>query len=691
MLNQSLPHLKEHSYTIGVFLALPIIDQYINEYRTASDDTIITSDANFADAIPYARKWEEQGVDVFISRRGTGEFLRKNFSTPVLTLPLSELEIVHSLRQGCTRGARVLIPVYGEPYSGLSHLENLIGISIVQQVYNNFEELQNIVQKAAEGSMDHVAGGGATQRLAQKYGIPFIYLSPSREQFFSILASARNVAGFNREKEALIQEMQCLMDSMVDGFLSVDRAGNILSCNNVAVNLLQEKKAEQLIGASIFSYMNYELFQSLLQEKQSSTENIIDIKGTSLIINLSFIKSRHTVERTLITLRKVQDVIRQSGSIRSAISRGFEAHYRLRDMIHKSPTMHHVLDLCKVYCKTDSSILICGETGTGKEILSQGIHNRSKRRKKPFVSINCTELPEHLLESELFGYDEGAFTGSRKGGKAGFFELAHSGTILLDEIDSATPLVQGKLLRVLQEKEIMRIGGKRKIPVDVRILATSGRDLWEQVCLGHFRKDLFFRLNVMVVHIPPLRKRPEDLDVLLPHFLNYFMQREEIKVAPLTREHMHLLKTYTWPGNVRQLRHFAERFVLYSSFMHDPFSHLFNEFQSITFAFPQGTQHTAMHTTANINPLVPVSSLPNTQHMPQVLPNEGHMHIPPSSITPISPVTHADHNTIHKGKDEVRTLQTALEQAHYSKQEAARILGISRSTLWRKLKQYDMC
>lgn len=643
------------SYSIGIFLFTPSIERYVAEYRELSSDHILTAQASFADAVKVAKEWERQGVEVFISRRGTGDLLRRSVVTPVLSLPFSDMELFRILKTQRRNNGKIMVTVYGESSSGIDVVGELLNVALIQGVYKNYEELDAVVKKARHEKVDLIAGGGATQKLARRYGIPYLELPPSREQVMNILDTARNVAKSNREKEALNHELQCMMNAMADGLISVDCSGKIISVNNAALALLKYKEPEQLIGKSFADHLGEDGFQSLLQGHKTHYEKILDINGVSFISNIALIKSKRTVERLLITLRTSQDVIRQSGSIRSAISRGFVANYRLQDVVHKHPSMRFVLNLCKTYAKTDASVLIHGETGTGKEMVAQGIHRHSSRHKHSFVSLNCAELPEHLLESELFGYDEGAFTGSRKGGRAGFFELAHNGTIFLDEIDSASTSVQSKLLRVLQEKQIMRIGGVRKIPVDARVLTSSGTNLWHQVCKGLFRKDLFFRLNVMSIAIPPLRERIDDIDALLKHFLHEFARRENVPTPPLKAEHLRLLHQYSWPGNVRQLRHFAERYVLHSAFMEDPFSYLYKELHTIT--------------------LIPSADAPPQQAPPL-----------PGALQPEQPpVVDAA-----KALETPAALQKVLEQVRYSKQDAARMLGVSRSTLWRKMKQWGM-
>ena len=643
---------KRTSYTIGIFLFTPSLDRYIAEYRVHSPDRLLTSPASFGQALEVARDWEKQGVEVFISRRGTGALLSNNISTPVLFMPFSELELIKNLKERCTKGNTIFITVYSEENPEYELLGKLLDIRILQGVYTSGAELDVAVGNAKSRGATLVVGGSATQRFAIKYGIPFLELIPSRKQVFTILENARNVAQSNREKESLSHELECMMDSIEDGLISIDKKGEIINLNNPALSLLRLKSKEETVNLSIYKHIEKNIINDIYTGVNTRFEGIIEIDRNPILLNIFPIKSKNIIERLIISFRRSQDVIRQSGKIISSITRGFIAQYNINDIIYSSNKMHSVIKLCEAYAKTKSSILISGETGTGKEMLAQGIHNKSKRCHSPFVSVHCAELPEQLLESELFGYAEGAFTGSRKGGKVGLFELAHNGTIFLDEIDSASIFVQGKLLRVLQEKEIMRIGGTKKIPVDVRIIAASGSDLWPRVQAGAFRRDLFFRLSVMSIIIPPLRHRMDDIDVLLTHFIHFFAKQEEIDAPECTQQQRQLLKHYAWPGNVRQLRHFAERFVVHATFVEEPFEQLYAELMQIT----------------------PV-------HSDQTSPSMAY----PRPLSTDCKMTLSAGEAEQIMNDPIR-LQKLLEQVRYSKKEAARMLNISRSTLWRKLK-----
>jgi propionate catabolism operon transcriptional regulator len=213
---------------------------------------------------------------------------------------------------------------------------------------------------------------------------------------------------------------------------------------------------------------------------------------------------------------------------------------------------------------SDSTAIIYGESGTGKEMMAQSIHNISDRKDEPFVAINCAALTESLLESELFGYEEGSFTGARKGGKPGLFELAHGGTIFLDEINSVSLNLQSKLLRVLEEKEVMRIGSDYVIPLDVRILTAANESLKDKIKDGSFRRDLFYRLNILELHIPPLRQRKKDILPLFKHYLHEFA--EDGQVPEISSEFEEKLVLYSWPGNVRELKNIAKRCVIFGEF-----------------------------------------------------------------------------------------------------------------------------
>lgn len=232
-----------------------------------------------------------------------------------------------------------------------------------------------------------------------------------------------------------------------------------------------------------------------------------------------------------------------------------------KGIVGQSPTLREALRLVEQVARTDVTVLLTGESGTGKELFARMLYEHSDRADKPFVAVNCAALPESILESELFGYEKGAFTGANQR-RIGRFEAAHGGTLFLDEIGELTPQVQVKLLRVLQESEFERLGANETVRVDVRILAATNRDLDEEMRVGRFREDLFWRLNVVNIHIPRLRERLEDVPLLAEHFLNKFRQKNRRDIAGISRDAMNTLARYSWPGNVRELENVIERAVV---------------------------------------------------------------------------------------------------------------------------------
>ena len=239
--------------------------------------------------------------------------------------------------------------------------------------------------------------------------------------------------------------------------------------------------------------------------------------------------------------------------------KGLMAKYRFEDIIGDSPVMKANIELARKFARSKATILIQGETGTGKELFAQSIHNGSKRADGPFVAVNCGALPKTLLEAELFGYEEGAFTGALKGGKAGLFEIAHGGTIFLDEIGEMPLETQVQLLRVLQEKEIRRIGSDRVIPVNIRVITATNRDLYQDVQDHLFREDLYYRLNVLQLVIPPLRERQEDMVKIGLDIYRGYSSRKGKKNDAFVEKLLRKLQSYTWPGNVRELHNMIER------------------------------------------------------------------------------------------------------------------------------------
>jgi len=346
--------------------------------------------------------------------------------------------------------------------------------------------------------------------------------------------------------------ISAVLNSVQDGLIAIDGNGRIQVLNHVALRLAGIAEAEA-VGRS-----PYELFPEL---RKVLNDNFCVVAGKSLVrlqgdtyhVTVATVSddSGGFISGAVIVLRCTTEVIRIEKEVRSELkARGHVARYRFSDILGVSPAIRATIAKAKKLAASNLNVLILGENGTGKELFAQSIHNASARAKGPFVAANCAALPASLIESELFGYEEGAFTGARKGGKPGLIELAHGGTIFLDEIGDLTLESQARLLRVIQEKEVMRVGCTRVINVDVRIIAATNRDLRELVATNKFRQDLYYRLFVAPLMIPPLRERKQDIPFLARQFLRDNNLPDDI----ITPEVMLALTNYNWPGNVRELQ-----------------------------------------------------------------------------------------------------------------------------------------
>lgn len=260
------------------------------------------------------------------------------------------------------------------------------------------------------------------------------------------------------------------------------------------------------------------------------------------------------------TRDRLEDAIQKNKLISDELKL-YRTQYATSSIVGCSKAINDLRDMIGYVASTNATVLITGESGVGKEVLTNEIYNQSKRKNRPFIKVNCASIPEHLLESELFGYEKGAFTGASKSGKIGLIELANTGTLLLDEIGELPKPLQPKLLRVLQEREIMRVGGTEGIPVDMRLIAATNQDLEAMVQTGSFRKDLFYRLSIIPIKIPPLRDRKEDIPLLAQHFLDKFNAKHG-KSKRLTQGALTLMSDYNWPGNIRELENLLERLVI---------------------------------------------------------------------------------------------------------------------------------
>lgn len=360
-----------------------------------------------------------------------------------------------------------------------------------------------------------------------------------------------------KEKEITTKYIESIVDSIFDGLVAVDGQGRIALLNRTAGELLDVKPQEVINHpADTVLGQHTTIFEVLRTgETLLNKELVFGSKNRQKIVigNVVPITNQDRVNGVLAVFKELSQA---RGFVKNLA--GFKAYFNFEDLIGNGPHFTQVVNLARQAAALPSNILILGESGTGKEMFAQAIHNASGVSNGPFVGINCAAIPAELIESELFGYEGGAFTGAKREGQPGKFQLAEGGTLFLDEVNAMSVTMQAKLLRVVQNRNFTRIGGVCEIPLKARIIAASNSDLWEDVQHGSFREDLFYRLNVITIEIPPLRERREDLDHLIDYFCRKHSQRLNLDFT-ITERALDYFKAYHWPGNVRELENVLER------------------------------------------------------------------------------------------------------------------------------------
>lgn len=358
------------------------------------------------------------------------------------------------------------------------------------------------------------------------------------------------------------KELKIILEATKDGIIGINHNGSINYINTAALNFLKTKK-QHILHKSINTFINEdEVVNNLLKGKEFDNHQLFFKSNNDSFFIIcsgrSIIKGLSDVIDAVITFKSIESAQKMFVTANRNVPFGFE------DIIYKSQSMQNLITMAQKVAKSKYTVLIRGETGTGKELIARAIHDASNRRDKPFAPINCAAIPETLIESELFGYENGAFSGAAKGGKIGIFESANHGTLFLDEFGELSLILQSKLLRVIQNGIIRRVGGTKTIPVDVRIIVATNRNLEDMVKNKQFREDLYYRINVLPIEIPPLRKRKEDIAILIDYFLNKY-GIELNKHLSLSIEAKNSLYKHDWYGNIRELQNVILRAIHLSS------------------------------------------------------------------------------------------------------------------------------
>ncbi|MFZ2447110.1 MAG: sigma 54-interacting transcriptional regulator [Syntrophobacteraceae bacterium] len=611
--------------------------------------------SSMEDAIPVAKDFLKEGMEVVLSSDGTGSLLIQTLGYPIVNITRTHLDILNALLKAKDFGPFIAITMFGAPLDGITLFDELLSIKVRQVVFSTKEQLIRGISDAMREGIDCLVGAGISQHIVEAMGGKFVRVPLRKDMIVQALREARAIATARGNEKENEEELRTILQIIKEGLVVVDNEGVVKICNQMAADILRTG-LEETMNRPLPEFLREAGMLNVLNTGEAEIDQIRQLRDDYIVVNSLPIRIEDKTHGVVSTFQEATRIHNIDLKLKEKVYlSGFVAKYTEDHIKGKSLEVKKMVEKARKYAQTDLAILIQGETGTGKEVLGQTIHNLSRRKAWPFVAINCSALTETLLESELFGYEEGAFTGAKKGGKMGLFELGQHGTIFLDEIADISPGIQVKLLRVLEEKKVRRVGGDRLIPVDVRIISSTLKDLLKEIESGLFRMDLYFRLASHRLRLPPLRERPEDIPEILRSLPHKYGKGKEAISPPM----LDLMRDYHWPGNIREMISLVETYLtLLSGPKPDEqlFFDLFGEFCQ-----------TRPRTTGEPDPAGPT----------------------PAGPTPAGP-DHGFDLPVRPLRDQLEEhekfiIHETFKKLRYNRRETAKMLGIGMTTLWRKL------
>ena len=642
-------------YSLGCIAPYPELAALIAEVGRELNRDILIQIGDLKEGARQALQMEEQGIDVVISRGGTAIAIKEAVTDlPVVEVQVSGFDIIRALYKARQHANNIAIVGF-EPFTyepedlGEMLGINLTVVSLKAVWYDQPRYIEEELRTIQQQGYTCIVGDNISVNVAEKLGMCGHLITSGKEALLHAILEAERVAAVRQQEIEKAKRAKSIIEFAYEGIISIDRDG-IIDIFNPRAEAIFSRKAYKVIGKHIDEILPAMNLSDTLRTGIQEREKMLSVDGISVLANIIPITVNEQVVRIVATFQKTSHIQRLEQKIREEFYlKGHTAEHRFQDIVGQTRIIQQVKEEARDYAQIDLPILIYGETGTGKELFAQAIHNASARHDKPFIAFNCAALPENLLESELFGYVEGAFTGATKKGRAGLFEQAHGGTIFLDEIGEIPTGVQARLLRVIQESKIRRLGDERITPIDVRIIVATNKKLAQMVDDGDFRDDLYYRINVLQLTIPSLRERKEDIPILIDFFLKKYAQRLNKTIEGVSRNGMNLLIEYDWPGNIRQLENIVERLMVRSKEQHIMTNSIKDVMQSL-----RG-----------------YTDAPDTQIPAQRSAPESSFSLP---------------LTASLAELEKMIIRQVLREEQGNKGAAAERLNIGRTTLWRKLQ-----
>lgn len=620
-------------------------------------------EVGFDEAVARVRELQAQRpIDVVVAAGSNGGYLRQHLDTPVVLVKVGGFDLMQALARAKRLSTHVGLVTFEGMLPDLSPFDELIELGVVQRTYRSEDDALACVHELKQLGTEVVVGSGLAADLADQVGMTGLFLY-SLDAVREALDDAVEVARAARIELAKRERLNTILAQLSDGVIAVDAAERIQTLNPAMAQLLGIAP-ELWLGRKLSEVCPDLSLQHTLRLAVPELEKIERVRLAhstnaikALIVNRIPLVEQGVLTGAVLSCQDPISIQRVDRHIRTRIKPNAAAtRYELAQFLGRSDAILRVKQLAERSAHSQATVLLVGESGTGKELIAQGIHVASERRDMPFVAVNCAAVAESLLESELFGYEEGAFTGARRGGKIGLFEAAHNGTLFLDEIGEMPVSLQARLLRVLQEREVLRVGATEPTPVNVRVIAATHRDLTDRVEQGQFRLDLYYRLNILRIDVPPLRERLDDVEPIARALHAKVCARLRSRVEP-TQSLIDALVAqapqHGWPGNVRELENLIERIVAYAP----------------------GLTADAWSAEEQLRAVVPELY---ADFKAEARP------LPGASTTTAVRVRQLKDHVAQSERDNILSV---LADCGGDRAQASQRLGISRTTLWRKLRQ----
>ncbi|MBN3134575.1 sigma 54-interacting transcriptional regulator [Pectobacterium punjabense] len=537
---------------IIIFSVSKTITQRILNVLVERNLDIPVYEFDYFEVVDKAFDFISKGTKVIISRGGTAALLRNSVNIPIIEIAHDFHGIYRTIKEAKNKTKKIAVVGFPQFCNVLRHYQNITGEEFkICQVYNHYD-IESVVKNLADNDYQLVIGGLAVAEMAKKYNLNVVMGDTDNISIEQALNESLGLLKYIKKESFKLSMSFSALNQSREAIMCIDQVGEVISVNTKGVMLFKCNVGDKLLKKDDFK----SIFGSIINEVSLKDHNV-EIDGEVISLTVNHFSQKQDFFSVITGFKQDSLQLYNTGRNKKSRSGGFYTHYTFSDIIGDSDILVETVRKAKIYACNDLPINIFGETGTGKELFAQSIHHASSRTEEPFIAINCAAIPESILESELFGYAEGAFTDARKGGKPGIFEMAMNGTVFIDEVSEAPLSVQVKLLRVLQEKQFTRLGGDVLITAGFRLITASNKELAESVNAGTFRQDLYYRINILELKLPALRERSGDVMLIIHDLLT-----RHGKKLIFTNDSVDFLNSYAWPGNVRELQAIIHRLVV---------------------------------------------------------------------------------------------------------------------------------